>query len=324
MTMPRRDFSAAMAATAASASLAGSSQAEDAPGLIVDTHQHLWDLDKSTPPWLANAPEVLRHTYHLKEYADATRGLNIKTVYMEVDVDPKQLVAEAEHVIALSKLGRPMVGAVIGGRPESAEFAAYLDRFKGKPEVKGVRRVLHAETTPAGYCLERQFVKNVQLLGERKLRFDLCMRPSELEDAARLAEQCPDTQFTLDHCGNGDPKAFRPAKAGEEKPWHTVDEWKRGIDRLAKLKNVIGKISGVIARLPKGDGADSLAPIVNYCLDAFGRDRVVFGSDWPVCLLGGELTTWIKMLTEIIASRSEADRKKLWSGNAIKHYGLKV
>jgi predicted TIM-barrel fold metal-dependent hydrolase len=243
---------------------------------------------------------------------------------MEVDVDPKQLVTEAEHVIGLSKQGQPMVGAVVGGRPESAEFAAYVDRFKGKSEVKGVRRVLHADTTPAGYCLEKQFVKNIQLLGERGLRFDLCMRPSELGDAIKLVEQCPGTQFTLDHCGNGNPTAFKPAKPGAEKPWHTAQEWKKGIDGLAKQKNVLCKISGVIARLPKGEGADSLAPVVNHCLDSFGPDRVIFGSDWPVCLLGGELQTWTKMLTEIIAERPEAERTKLWSANAIREYKLKV
>jgi predicted TIM-barrel fold metal-dependent hydrolase len=322
MNTTRRTFNAAAAATCVAAAVP-TLAAEDRP-LIIDTHQHLWDLAKYTPPWLAEAPEVLKHTYYLPQYAEATKGLNVKTVYMEVDVDPKQLVTEAEQVIGLSKQGQPMVGAVVGGRPESAEFAAYVDRFKGKGEVKGVRRVLHADTTPAGYCLEKQFVKNIQLLGERGLRFDLCMRPSELGDAIKLVEQCPGTQFTLDHCGNGDPTAFKPAKPGAEKPWHTAQEWKQGIDGLAKQKNVLCKISGVIARLPKGEGADSLAPVVNHCLDSFGPDRVIFGSDWPVCLLGGELQTWTKMLTEIIAERPEAERTKLWSANAIREYKLKV
>jgi predicted TIM-barrel fold metal-dependent hydrolase len=322
MTTSRRTFNAAAAAACAAAAVPALA-AEDG-SLIIDTHQHLWDLSKLKLPWHADAPAILKKTYHLKEYAEATKGLNIKTVYMEVAVDPKQLVDEAEHVIGLSKQGKPMVGAVIGGRPESAEFSAYVDRFKGVSQVKGVRRVLHENETPKGYCLEKQFVKNIQLLGERGLRFDLCMRPAELGDALKLVEQCPGTQFTLDHCGNGDPKAFRPAKPSEEKPWHTVEDWKKGIDGLAKKKNVLCKISGVIARLPKGEDADSLAPIVNHSLDAFGPDRVIFGSDWPVCLLGGELQTWTKMLTEIIAERPAKDREKLWSANAIREYKLKV
>jgi predicted TIM-barrel fold metal-dependent hydrolase len=323
MTLQRREFLAGAAAGVTCAALGASAVAEDAKPLIVDTHQHLWDLTKLKLPWHADAPDILKKTYHLKEYAEATKGLNVKTVYMEVDVDRSQLIDEAEHVIALSKLGMPMVGAVIGGSPESPEFAKYIDRFKGVKEVKGVRRVLHAPDTPAGFCLEKQFVKNVQLLGERGLRFDLCMRPSELLDGVKLSEQCPDTQFTLDHCGNADPTAFRGEVDGKQ-PWHTVEQWKKGIDALAKRKNVICKISGIIARLPKGQGADELAPIVNDCLDAFGPDRVVFGSDWPVCLLGGTLQQWTDMLTKIIASRKAAERTKLWSGNAVKQYALTV
>src|SRR5690242_15838159 len=118
MTTTRRTFNAAAAATCVAAAVP-TLAAEDSP-LIIDTHQHLWDLAKYTPPWLAEAPEVLKHTYSLPQYAEATKGLNVKTVYMEVDVDPKQLVTEAEQVIGLSKQGQPMVGAVIGGRPESA------------------------------------------------------------------------------------------------------------------------------------------------------------------------------------------------------------
>ena len=84
-----------------------------------------------------------------------------------------------------------------------------------------------------------------------------------------------------------------------------------------------GVVTWNIAKLPKGGDAGALAPIVNHCLDAFGPDRVVFGSDWPVCLLGASLGTWVAMLTEIIAGRPESDRRKLWSENATKFYQLK-
>jgi L-fuconolactonase len=323
MRHSRRDF---LKATAISTTcvVAGQSRAANVEPQIIDTHQHLWDPAKIKMPWLADAPEVLRHTFHTAEYAQATRGLNVKSVYMEVDVDPKQLVDEAQQVLALSREAKTTIAAVIGGRPEAEGFTAYLDRFKDSPELKGVRRVLHVPETPAGFCLGKQFVKNVQLLGERGLRFDLCMRPSELADAVKLSEQCPETRLILDHCGNGDPKAFRKHKPDDEKPWHTVDEWKRGIDLLGKRPNALCKISGIIARLPKGGTVEDLAPIANHCLDAFGADRVVFGSDWPVCLLGGTLQGWVEMLTEIIASRPETDRTRLWSANAIKHYELKL
>ena len=156
------------------------------------------------------------------------------------------------------------------------------------------------------------------------MSFDLCMRAVDLMDAAKLAAKCPDTRFILDHCGNPDLKCFRPTRNGEEKPKHTADVWKRAVDAIARNKNVIGKISGVAASLPPGGDASDLAPAVNQCLDAFGPDRVVFGGDWPVCLLGAKLDRWIGFLSEIISTRPALDQEKLWSRNAAKHYSLKV
>lgn len=298
---------------------------------IIDTHQHLWDLKKQKLPWLAGAPDILNRTYHLPEYREATQGLNIKAIYMEVAVDASQLIEEAEHVIGLSRdsatqsIGASQtIGAVIGSRPESAEFADYITRFKSVPEVKGVRRVLHEKDTPAGLCLQQEFIKSVRKLGELGRSFDLCMRPKELSDGAKLTELCPETHFIVDHCGNADPKSFRKLPGVAVEPSHSVEEWKSGIEKLGKRANVICKISGVIASLPKDGDANDLAPIVNFCLDTFGPDRVVFGSDWPVCLLGGPLKTWVNMLTQIISSRSRAEQQKLWSGNAVRHYGLKI
>ena len=290
--------------------------------LIVDTHQHLWDLRKLSLPWLEGSDAVLNRTMHLAEYAEATKGLSIRSIYMEVDVDEKQLRDEANHILEICRSGGTTEAAVLGGRPDSPEFSAYLDFLSNAKEVKGLRRVLHSPITPAGYCLREPFVAGIRELGKRGLRFDLCMRPTDLADACKLTELCPDTQFTLDHCGNGNPAAFKPSK-DDKAPPHSADDWKKQIEKLAVRPNVICKISGVIASLPKGGDASDIAPIVNHCLDTFGEDRVVFGSDWPVCLLGAPLKTWVNFLSEIIADRSEIFRRKLWSENAIKHYKLK-
>ncbi len=293
--------------------------------LIIDTHQHLWDLSSQKLPWLGGAPKILNRSYTTEDYKAATRGFNVKAVYMEVDVAPEEHAKEAESILSLMHSGAsPTIGAVIGGSVASPEFAAYIGRYKGNPLIKGVRQVLHGDKTPSGYCLQERFVKGVRLLGAQGMSFDLCMRGGELMDAAKLVSLCPDTRFVLDHCGNPDLKAFRPARDGEEKPKHTADEWKRSVDAIAKNRNVIGKISGVIASLPQGGDASDLAPAVNHCLDAFGPDRVVFGGDWPVCLLGGEFGRWMAFLKQIISTRSAADQQKLWSQNAVRHYALKL
>ncbi len=325
MHLGRRQFfqTTAIASASVAAGCATVSPAPDA--LIVDVHQHLWDLTRQKLPWLGDAPEILRRSYRTEEYRAATAGLNVRAVYMEVDVAENELAAEAEFVLGLARDGQtPTRAAVIGGRPDAPGFADYVKRFQADLRFKGVRRVLHSPVTPAGYCLRPEFVRGVRLLGEAGKSFDLCMRAPELMDAVKLTELCPGTRFILDHCGNPDLKAFRPARSGEDRPRHTADEWKRSIDAFGKRPNVIGKISGVAASLTKGGGAEDLAPVVNHCLDAFGPDRVVFGGDWPVCLLGATYQEWVTMLRQIIARRPAEQQRKLWSLNALRHYGLKV
>jgi L-fuconolactonase len=330
--MNRREALGTMAAGAIAATLSTELEAQaddDRPPtgeLIIDTHQHLWDLSLLSPPWLEGAPEILRKTYHHKEYAEATRGLNVKAIYMEVDVAPKQHDVEAEHVIGLCRKATapggkgPTIAAVIGGRPDADDFGDYLQRHAEGGYLKGVRQVLHNPEHPAKKCLGEAYVRGVRLLGERGLSFDLCMRPGELGDGARLTELCPDTRFVVDHCGNPDLGAFQKGQ-GEEAA-KRADAWRRDIERLAKRPNTICKISGVIAGVKEGWGPETLAPAVNHCLEAFGPDRVVFGGDWPVCLLGAPLLSWVDALTTLIADRGAAENTKLWSGNAIKFYGL--
>jgi L-fuconolactonase len=108
----------------------------------------------------------------------------------------------------------------------------------------------------------------------------------------------------------------------DEEPDHDADAWRRDIDRLAAEENVVCKISGIVARVPKEWSADDLAPIVNHCLDAFGPSRVLFGSDWPVCLNGAPLAAWVAALRTIIASRAEEEQRQLLFDNAARLYRL--
>jgi len=289
----------------------------------VDTHQHLWDLEKVNPPWLKGAGELLRQRYTNVEYAEATRGLNVvKAVYMEVDVAPDQHVAEAEHVIGLCRSRQyPTVAAVIGGRPGADDFGKYVQRFKDSPYVKGLREVLHRAETKPGGCLDPAYVRGIQLLGEVGWSFDLCLPPKNLIDGIKLADRCPATRFIVDHCGNADVQAFRKAGSGAA-PSHDPEAWKKDMAQFAQRPNVICKISGIVARVSKQWTADDLAPIVNHCLDVFGPDRVVFGGDWPVCLNGATFQQWVHALREIVAGRPVADRRRLFHDNAVKFYRL--
>jgi len=299
--------------------------ASDAPLPMIDTHQHLWDLSKFRLPWLKSA-ETLNRSFLTADYLAATEGLGVvKTVYMEVDVEPKQHVAEAEHVIALCRRhDNPMAAAVIGGRPGADDFRQYVAQFKNHAYVKGVRQVLF-DTAPAR---EKAYVAGLRLLGSLGMSFDLCLPPKELLLGADLARQCPDVRFILDHCGNADPKAFSTRSQAKtapaaESPAHDAQQWRRDIAKVARQKNVVCKISGVVARASKADWtAADLAPIVNHCLEVFGPNRVMFGSDWPVCTRVASLQQWVAALLEIISGRPQPQRRKLLHDNAERFYVL--
>lgn len=307
----RREF---LGGAAAAALAVGAARADSPvpPQPIVDTHQHLWDLTRFRLPWLAAEPKLNR-TFWTQDYQRATEGLNVvKAVYMEVAVDPSQQAREAEGVVELIR-GRTSVtaAAVISGRPASEGFAAYLDRFKNTPEIKGLRQVLHGPETPPGYCLAPEFVRGIRRLGEVGWSFDLCVRPAELRDAAKLVDACPGTNFVLDHCGNAE--VFTKDRSA----------WKADIAEVARRDRVVCKVSGIVAST-KGRRwtPDDLAPIVNHVLDVFGPDRVVFGGDWPVCTLGASLAQWVGALEAVVRDRTAAQRRKLFHDNAVRVYRL--
>jgi predicted TIM-barrel fold metal-dependent hydrolase len=307
--LDRRAFVASSLALAASHAVG----ADDRPKLpIIDTHQHLWDLKKFRLPWIKKGDKLDRN-YVMSDYLAATKGLGVvQAVYMEVDVEVKQQVAEAEELIAICKKGdTPTKSAVISGRPASDDFAKYIKRFKGSPYIKGLRQVLHGGGTPAGYCLDRKFIAGVRLLGEMGLRYDLCMRHAELPDAVKLVDACKDTRFVLDHCGNPDLKKH--------------ERWKKNLAALAKRKHVVCKVSGIVASASPGKWkAEDLAPVIKHTLDTFGPDRVMFGGDWPVCLLAATFAQWVGALKEIVSDRKAEEQRKLFHDNAVKFYGLEV
>lgn len=294
---------------------------------IIDTHQHLWDLNQFNLPWAAGN-DVLERNYVTSDYLVATEGLNVvKAIYMEVDVAADQKAAEAAYITAQCERGdTPTVAAVISGFPASADFKDYISRFQGNPYVKGLRQVLHVPETGPGYCLQPAFVKGVQLLGELGLSFDLCPRPAELGDAVKLVDQCPDTQFILDHCGNANfyivKSVGNAPQDPNNPPAHTRQQWMDDIQALAQRSNVVCKISGIIAQAQPGWTPQDLAPTINHCLDSFGPDRVIFGGDWPVCTLGASYAQWVNALKEVIAMRSQAEQRKLLHDNAVRIYGL--
>ena len=292
---------------------------------IVDTHQHLWDLEQFSLPWLADV-EALNNNYRMDDYQRATAESGVaKTVYMEVDVAPEQRLAEVDFVSDLcARDDNPMAGAVISGSPGDAGFADYMARFSDNAYVKGVRQVLHVPSAARGTCVEPRFVEGMHLLGSMGKCFDLCMRPSELGDAVALVEQCSDTLFIVDHCGNADPQIVSgDVEPDLENPFsHDRQQWMDDMQALGAHDNVVCKLSGIVARAPQGWTAETLAPTVEHCIASFGADGAVFGGDWPVCTLGAPLGEWVAALRQIVKGHSEEDQRRILHDNAVRLYGL--
>lgn len=291
--------------------------AKSEPIPIVDTHQHLWDLGKFHLPWLENGgPEELRRSFVMSDYLEATKGLNVvKTVYMEVNVAPNEQEKEADYVIDLCrKKDNPMAAAVVGGSPQATEFRRYAKKYENNSFIKGYRTVLHDPDRPKGMCLAPTFVEHMKMLGAMGKSFDLCLRPAEVMDGVKLAEKCPKTRFILDHCGNlsvtNTDDKLRKA-------------WEEGIKAAAERENMVCKISGIIVTAKKGEWKkEDLADNVNFCLEAFGADRVLFAGDWPVCTLRASFAEWLSALKGIVRDRPPDFQRKLFHDNAIKFYGL--
>jgi predicted TIM-barrel fold metal-dependent hydrolase len=278
--------------------------------MIIDTHLHLIDLSALRYPWLAGAPALNRDFPH-EEYATQARRAGIEAaLHMEVDVDQADIEAETSHVKAQSQqAGSLLRGAIAACRPEESGFAAYLERQQADPFIKGFRRVLHV--MPDELSDSALFRDNIKRLSGSGLTFDLVVLPHQIPRAIALADLAPDVQFVLDHCGVPD------IKGRAEHPW------REHMAEIARRPNVVGKISGVVAYAdPNSWSVENLRPYVEHTIRSFGWDRVVWGSDWPVCTLGGGLATWVAATHALIAGASPEERMKLLSGNARRMWKL--
>lgn len=279
---------------------------------IIDTHQHLWDLSKLTLAWLRDAPySKLARDFLPADYATATAGFNVvKTVYMEVDVPPSEHAVEADLILQLCGApGSPLAGAVLGGRPGDDQFAAWVDRFRQHPHVKGFREVLFDK--PADYFLRDSFIRGVRRLGDMGFTFDVEAPAASLPHTLQLFDSCPSTVFILDHCAHPDLAAWEDTS------------WKANIARCAERDNVVMKLSGAFSvpapPLPPGE---ALAKAVDYLLDTFGPDRIVFGSDWPVVTLAASFRAWADAVWAIVGDRNQTLIRKLFHDNAVRVYRL--
>ena len=278
--------------------------------MILDTHLHIVDQSALTYPWLSGAP-ALNRDFRYEDYAREARRVGIEaSLHMEVDVAADEMEAETAFLQGLAKQpGKSILGGISACRPEDKDFPAFLERQKANPFVRGFRRVLHV--VPDDVSEGAMFRENIRRLSGTGLTFDLCVLPRQMPQAMALVDLAPDVLFSLDHCGVPD------IKGGAMHPW------REQMAEIARRPNVVGKVSGVIAYAdPDSWMLETIRPYVEHTIGAFGWDRVVWGSDWPVCTLGGGLSTWVAATQALIAGASAEEKTKLLSGNARRLWRL--
>lgn len=278
--------------------------------MIVDTHLHIIDQSALAYPWLAGEP-ALNRDFSYADYAREAKRCGISdALFMEVDVDPADIEREIAYVAGkAAEPGSLLRGAIASCRPEEEGFAAFLERQRADGFVKGFRRVLHV--VPDDVSQTPLFRENVRRLAGTGLTFDLVVQARQLKLAMALVDSAPDVQFVLDHCGVPD------IRAAADRPWRD------DMAEIARRPNVVGKISGVIAYADSATWTvDTLRPWVEHTIASFGWDRVVWGSDWPVCTLGGSLSTWVAATHALLEGTSADEKTRLLSGNARRIWKL--
>lgn len=270
--------------------------------MIFDTHLHLIDRSRLSYPWLASLPPLDRD-WDFNSYLATARRVGITDVlHMEVDVAEADIDRETAWVAQMMALpGSPMRGAISAARPEAEGFEAWLDRVDRRV-VRGVRRVLHV--VPDAVSQDDRFRRNLRMLGQVGLPFDICMLQRQLPLAADLADACPDTVFILDHCGV-------PAIASG-----AFADWATQVSRIADRPNVNAKLSGISAYGPPDWTRQTLQPYVDHLIHAFGPGRIVWGSDSPVCTLQSSLAEWVATSAALLQSQDPDDRALILGRNA--------
>ncbi|WP_422755890.1 amidohydrolase family protein [Micromonospora sp. WMMD708] len=280
-----------------------------APPGTVDAHHHLWVRARHPQPWIdPTTMAAIDADFTPADLARVTRAAGVtETVLVQANS------TEAETVDLLGvATDHPLVRGVVGWldvtTPDVVDRLARLRAARGGHLLVGVRYSVQDEPDP-GFLDRADVRRGITAVGAAGFAFDLLVRQHQLGAAGRLARDLPEVRFVLDHLG-------KPALGGTD-----LDDWARDLRALAAPANTTAKLSGLVTEVHRSSWTPrDLRPAVEHALDAFGPDRLMFGSDWPVCLLASTYDRWVDTLAELLDPLGDDERAAIWRHTARRVY----
>ena len=274
----------------------------------IDAHQHFWSLERFPHPWITEDLKPLRHNFGPEELTPLLKRHQLEGAVL---VQPFSSIEETRWLLTLATQHSCIKGVVGWADLASTDLDAQLESFQEHPKFVGIRHVVHDEPD-VNWLLRPEVQGGLSDLELRKIPYDLLIKPPHLAAALQVARKFPGLPLVIDHIAKP-----RIADGG----W---DDWAEGIAELSRCPNVWCKLSGMITEASWQDWKPSdLQRYVDHVLNLFTPQRLMFGSDWPVCLLAGNYDRVIEALRSNLASLGTEEQSRIWGESATQFYRLK-
>lgn len=274
--------------------------------MIIDSHQHFWKYHPVKDAWITNDMKIIQQDFLPEHLAPIFQTLNIEGC---VAVQADQSEEETEFLLGLAKTNDFIKGVVGWVDLSSPNVSFRLEHYAQNPYFKGVRHILQAEKED--FLLDPKFQFGISQLSTLNLTYDILVYPTHLKNTATLVSKFPENKFVLDHLA----KPY--IKSGE------IEQWKKDIQRIAQNPNVYCKLSGYVTEADLANWKyQDFVPYFDVIFEAFGAYRVLFGSDWPVCLLATEYEEVLNIVNHYINELNLDEKQAILGGNASKFYNL--
>lgn len=273
----------------------------------IDSHHHFWSYNEADFDWIPDHMASIRRDFYPSDLLSEIQGAGVDGV---LSVQANQTLEENRFLLKHAE-DHDFILGVVGWLPlADPDVEKHIEAFAAHPKAVGVRHIVQAEPDE-GFLLGVQFNRGVSLVHDAGLSYDILILEHQLPSAIQFADMNDGDPLILDHIG-------KPRIAAAE-----MEPWKTNMRELAKRDNVFCKLSGVVTEAdPDQWTADCLKPYIEEVIEAFGPQRLMFGSDWPVVLPGMPYGQWLTMVEQCIESWSETEKEAFWSGNATRAYGL--